>query len=177
MTTETGTGTGTPKRGKGALQIVALLAILYAAASIHMALAGLLFVCALLLAALSIIRPTPSYGLPTRRYGAAVFFSVLIGGSVAMGSVAGRHDEERLAALKASSSDMKSSILWVICETSLLQRSRACSILLLVTSTVRSCAIAPASNPAAMMAPCPRKPYQGVSRTRKSRPRKDGFGA
>lgn len=47
MTTETGTGTGTPKRGKGALQIVALLAILYAAASIHMALAGLLFVCAL----------------------------------------------------------------------------------------------------------------------------------
>ncbi len=105
MTTETGTGTGTPKRGKGALQIVALLAILYAAASVQMYIGTLIFIAALLVSALAIIRPIPSYGIPTRRYATAVFFSLLIGGSVAMGSVAGRHDEERLAALKTSDPD------------------------------------------------------------------------
>ncbi|MDF3907266.1 hypothetical protein [Paracoccus sp. AS002] len=102
MTTETGTDVSAPKRGKGAFQIVALIAIIYVAARLKSDAASILLLFAMLLSGLSIIRPIPAYGVPTRGYGVAVFFSVLIGGLLAISIAATQNIEAELASLKSS---------------------------------------------------------------------------
>ncbi|MGA0615656.1 hypothetical protein [Paracoccus sp. KR1-242] len=85
-----------------ALKITVLLAVLYAAAFIHGSLAVLLLLAAIVLAAVSIIRPIPSFGLPTRRFGLVALITVSLLGLSIVGKAARREKEEHLAALKLS---------------------------------------------------------------------------